>query len=277
MKKLLSILLAIVMVFSIFSVTSFAVQDKSVSTARATESTFSFADFLENLIQSIDDFFADLFGAGKNLPDVSSWTDEEIINYYISAAKKSNETTVSQEFLTFDYIDDGEEESIYDSVFPIIKSSMGNNVYEIDGITGDFEKLTVDACESVEAYKKGRYIVVDIVLKNRSDSAKNEEVAVNTISHGMNVVDKQALKDAFTELGVTIDISDGDVKFDYTNAKISVRIDSDGYIRKGTWSHNLDISVENIIFVFGGTDMPLDIPMDLVAGFTHKTKTGSIF
>lgn len=101
----------------------------------------------------------------------------------------------------------------------------------------------------------------------------NEEAFVNTVSHGMSIVDKQALKDAFTELGVTVDVSEGNVLFDYTNAKISVRIDSDGYIRKGTWSHNLDIKLENIIFVFDG----LDVTMDMVAGFTHKTKTGSIF
>lgn len=273
MKKLLSVLLAVVMAFSMFSVTSFAVQDNSASTARATASSFSITDFLENLIQSFDDFFAELFGAGKNLPDVSGWTDEEIIDYYISAAKKSDETTVSKEFLTFDYIEDGEEDSVYDSLLPLVRRTTGNTVYEFEGITGDFEKLTVNDCESVDAYKKGRYIVVDIVLKNQSDSMNNEEAFVNTVSHGMSIVDKQALKDAFTELGVTVDVSEGNVLFDYTNAKISVRIDSDGYIRKGTWSHNLDIKLENIIFVFDG----FDVTMDMVAGFTHKTKTGSIF
>ncbi len=275
MKKLLSILLAIVMAFSMFSVTSFAVQgaDKPVSAARATESTFSFTDFMENLIQSIDDFFAELFGAGKNLPDVSEWSDEEIINYYISSAKKSNETAVSKEYITLNYIDDGEEETVYDSMTPLIKRTLGNNVYEVEGITGDFENLTVDDCESVDAYKKGRYIVVDIVLKNQSDSMKNEDVIVNTISHGMTIVDKQALKDAFAELGVAVDISEGDVVINYTNAKISVRIDSDGYIKKGTWSHNIDIDVENVMVIFDGINMP----MDMIVGFTYKTKTGGIF
>ncbi len=275
MKKLLSILLAIVMAFAMFSVTSFAVQgaDKPVSAARATESTFSFTDFMENLIQSIDDFFAELFGAGKNLPDVSEWSDEEIINYYISSAKKSNETAVSKECITLNYIDDGEEETVYDSMTPLIKRTLGNNVYEVEGITGDFENLTVDDCESVDAYKKGRYIVVDIVLKNQSDSMKSEDVIVNTISHGMTIVDKQALKDAFAELGVAVDISEGDVVINYTDAKISVRINSDGYIQKGIWSHNIDIDVENVMVIFDGINMP----MDMIVGFTYKTKTGGIF
>ncbi len=275
MKKLLSILLTAVLIFSMFSMTSFSAEaaDKSVSTARVTETAFSIADFFENLIQSIDDFFAELFGAGKKLPDVSEWTDEEIINYYISAAKKSNETAVSEERVTFDYIDDEDEDSVYESMFPVIQNTINNNVYEFNGITGDFENLTVDDCESVDAYKKGRHIIVDIVLKNQSDNVKNEEVIVNTISHGMSIVDKQGLKVAFDELGFGVDISEGNVVLNYTNAKISVRIDSDGYIRKGKWSHNMDVDAENVKFIFNG----IDIPMNMDTGFTLETKTGYIF
>lgn len=274
MKKLLSVLLAIVMIFSLFSVTSFAVQDKAVLTARATESTFSIKDFLENLIQSIDDFFAELFGAGKNLPDVSEWTDEEIINYYISAAKKSNEKAVSKEMMTVDYIDDGEEDSFYDSMEPLIKSMMAENVYEFDGITGDYEKITVDDCESVNAYKKGRYIIVDIVLKDQTDSMRNEEDIVNTISHGIGIIDdKQEFLDVLNEDGFTMDISAGDIVLDYHNAMISVRVNSDGYIKKGTWSYDIDVAVDNITLNFNN----VDIPMNMNIGLAYKAKVGSIF
>lgn len=276
MKKLLSVLLAAVMLFSMFSATSFAVQgtDKSVSTVRATENTFSVADFFENLIQSIDDFFAELFGVGKNLPDVSEWTDEEIINYYISAASKSQETAVTKEVMTIDYIDDGKTESIYDSMESILKSTMENNVYETEGITGNYEKLTVDDCESVNAYKKGRYIIVDIVLKNQTDSMKNEDVIVNTISHGIGVIDdKQEFVDALGEDGFTIDITSGDIVIDYKDAMISVRINSDGYIKKGVWSYYMDVTVDNVTLEFSG----MEIPMNMDIGLSYKAKVGSIF
>ncbi len=274
MKKLLSVLLAIVMVFSIFSVTSFAVQDKSVSTARATESTFSINDFLENLIQSIDDFFAELFGAGKNLPDVSEWSEEQIIDYYVSAAKKTDETAVTKDSFTVDYIDDREENSTFDKITPLYQSMLGDTVYEYSGITGDFEKLTVDDCESVSAYKKGRYIAVDIVLKDQTDSVQNEDVFVNTISHGISIMENEkAIFDVLDEEGFVTDISEGDIILDYTDAAFSVRINSDGYIKKGVWSYYIDIAVENLVMGFNGITIPISMDMGLV----YKAKVGSIF
>lgn len=274
MKKLLSILLTAVMLFSMFSVTSFAVQgsDKSVSTARATENTFSATDFFENLIQSIDDFFAELFGADKDLPDVSDWTDEEIIEYYKTAAAKTNDTAVTKEAFTLKFLKMGNSD--YDKIMEsVMINSWDDSQSESAGINGNYEKLVAADCSSVEAYKKGRYIVVEISLKDHSDSFK-EDSFQNPISHGLDIIeDKDDVLNALDE-DLTVDFSEGDIVLDYTNAKIVARINSDGYIKKGTWTYDMVMIVRNVSVTISNSPVLIE---NASGGFTYTGKVGGIF
>lgn len=274
MKKLLSVLLAAVMLFSMFTATSIVTQAKDMTVSTSTEAGFftSISDFFERLFQSIDDFFAELFDAGKDLPDVTEWTDEQIIEYYKEAVAKTEATAVTKEILSLNYFDIGND-SINDSLEVIMKRSMNNSKSEFAGINGDYEKLAAKDCDSVEAYKKGRYIVVELSFIDQSDSFKNEKVFVNTISHGMDVIGD---KEAILNLGEDIkyDLADGDITIDYTNAKILVRINSNGYIKKGTWTYDCSMTFENVEIKFADMVLPMDYAS---AGFNYTGKVGGIF
>lgn len=274
MKKLLSILLAAVMIFSMFSATSVVTQAKDNTPSTATLAGFatSITEFFETWFQSIDDFFAELFGAGKNLPDVSEWTDEQIIEYYKEAAARTHDTAVTKESSVLKYAEMGDDD--YSNLFEtVLLNSWDNSTYVAEGINGNYEKLEAADCNSIDAYKKGRYIVVELSFNDHSDSFK-EDVFRNPISHGISIVeDKNEVLDAMGE-DFTLDLSEGDIVLKYTNAKITVRIDGDGYIRKGTWKYDMALIIENVSLLFDEMEIPMK---HSEAGFTQIAKVGSMF
>ncbi len=276
MKKLLSVLLAIIMVFSVFSVTSFAVQDKPVSAARATENTFSISEFFDNLIQSIDDFFAELFGAGKNLSDVSVWSDEDIIEYYKKAARKTKYEKPDKNFALNDYSysnvtvngEESEADNLMDTFPPFIDAM--NNARVKSGVMGDYKNLTVDDCKSVKAYNDGDYTVIEIKFRDQFDSSDDSKDKI-TLSHGMQ--DFGELSPRLTKIRIMgMIMTMPDTTADYSNATAKVKINSRGKVEYGTWSYDVHCVAKNntgevprLSFTMG-FDMMMDLSCTMTLG-----------
>ena len=275
MKKLLAVLLAIVMAFSAFGVTSFAAEDNSPIVAEETveNGIFSgFLDFFSDIISSI----LDLFTPQKELPDVSEWTDEDIIEYYKKAARKAKYEKPDKNFTLNDcsYSNvtvNGEESDADDlmDTFPLFIDSM-NSARVKSGAMGDYKNLTVADCKSVKAYTDGDYTVIEIKFHNQFDSSDDSKDKI-TLSHGMQ--DFGELSPRLTKIRIMgMMITMPDTTADYSNATARVKINSRGKVEYGTWSYDVHCIAKNNIgevprlsFTMG-FDMMMDLSCTMTLG-----------
>ena len=246
-KKLLSVLLAIVMAFSAFGVTSYAAEDNYPIVAEETAENGIFSgvlDFFSDIISSI----LDLFTPQKELPDVSEWTEEDIVAYYKKAASKSawrlaGERTLDTKFVN-DSVESNDELSqlLYDSVSAYIPTKFR-------GVMGDYRKLTVDDCKSAKAYADGEYLVIEIAFKDEIDSMHDENDVV-TASHGMKLLENSDAQWTNIRLmglyGQVYDLSEGDLLMKYTDAKAKVKINKRGAVEEGEWSFGATMTFRNV-------------------------------
>lgn len=250
MKKLLSILLAAVMLFSMFSVTTVATLaangDTPVIAEETVENGFfdSFLDFFSSIISS----FLDLFTFKKELPDVSEWTDEEIIDYYKKAASKSAWLLTGERTLDTDLFDGSASADNAYSQF-LQNYVQAFTPTRIRGVMGDYRKLTVDDCKSAKAYVDGDFVVLEILFKEEIDSMHDEKDVV-TARHGMKLLensDAQWQNIRLMELyGTVVDLSEGDYLMKYKDAKAIVKINKSGFVEEGKWTFKASMTFDNV-------------------------------
>ena len=242
-----------------------------VSTEAKAEVTFfdDIADFFSDIIA----FITDLFDFQKELPDVSEWTDEEIIEYYKKAARKTKYKKADREFVdngyTFEVIEpkDYDDDSLYNEIF--MESYLSElNSKQIKGVMGNYKKLTADDCKSIKAYTEGEYTVIELKFKNQHDSIKDKEDVI-TMSHGM--LDFGELSPAISRIntmGMKMKINDATA--DYSDAVAKVKINSSGKVEYGTWVYNvygiMNITGESIFIQ--EMSMECDVTMDFSCTMT---------
>lgn len=277
MKKLLSVLLAAVMLFSVFTVTPVTTMaaDKSLVVSSEASIFDGIFDFFSDIISSI----LDLFTAQKELPDVSEWTDEDIIEYYKKAARKAKYEKPDVNYVANDYsysnvTVNGEEidaDDLADS-FPALIDAM-NSARTKSGVMGDYKNLTVDDCKSVKAYTDGDYTVIEIKFRDQLDSTDDSKDNI-TLSHGMQDFGELSPKlTKFRIMGMIMTMPD--TTAEYSNATAKVKINSRGKVEYGTWSYDVYCVAKNNIGEVPG--MSFTMEFDMMMDITCTTTLGGGF
>ena len=254
MKKVLSIILAMVMLFSMFSATSVVTlaADEALPVAVEEKADAGFFDgflaFFSDIINSI----LDLFTFEKELPDVSEWTDEQIIDYYKKAARKIKYVKADREFVhkgvsitnitgPDDFVEQNDMNEQIQAIMPDMYEEM--NSKPVKGVMGDYKNLTVADCKSIKAYTEGGYTVIELKLNNQHDSINDEEDKI-TLSHAMeDFGDISSRVSKIKVYGMTIKFPD--LVCDYSNATAKIRINPRGVVEYGTWYYDVNTVAKN--------------------------------
>lgn len=180
--------------------------------------------------------------------DPSTWTDEEIIEFYKKAAEKSNPTAKSTQVmnLTELIINDGDGAlGFFIRILePAIASVIKKNAFDFDGITGGFANLEAADAQSIKAYKSGEYTVVEMTMKNQTDGIHADAYA-GSVGHAVTVLgDISKVLAEFPQFDV--DVENADIKVVYKNATVKVKINKNGIIEKGTWKYTCDPEIRHL-------------------------------
>lgn len=268
MKKLIAILLAFAMLFAFASCNN-SKKDDDVNAELVTDSngeavTDSKGDFVTEIVtdsptDNTETTAEETTLAPVSAPsdDPSSWTDEEIVEFYKAAAIRSKTKVKSKQLMTLEemVVNDGDGllGNLVEIITPLLISALEDSSTEFEGITGGYEKLELSDAKSVKAYKSGEYTVVEMTMKEQVDGAHGD-LHSGTVGHAISVVGDLAVVEetlSFLEIG----FEEADIKLHYKNPKLKVKINKEGIIEKGTWTYDVYITVANLYV--GGKRLPL--------------------
>lgn len=176
----------------------------------------------------------------------SDWSMKQVVDFYKKACANSSHVTSKQTmYMRKDSLKAaGGLGSFLAIAEPIIRGVMKMNHTDVPGITGGHENLSVDDCKTAKAYKSAGYIVVEMTMKDQIDGVygkRNE----GHVGHAIFVVDGVAeVAEQFSQFDVRY--KDADIKIYYTDAKLKVRINSDGVIENGTWTYVCTPDINNL-------------------------------
>ena len=180
--------------------------------------------------------------------DPSEWTNEEIIAFYKEAAAKSHPNAKSTQVMEMNELiindGDGALGFFIKILEPAIASVVKKNAFDFDGITGGFADLSAEDAKSIKAYKSGEYTVIEMTMKNQTDGIHADAYA-GSVGHAVTVLgDVSKVLAEFPQFEVNLD--DADIKVNYVNATVKVKINKNGIIEKGTWKYTCDPEIKNI-------------------------------
>ncbi len=274
MKKIIAILISVTMVFVLVSCGGNSENKETTTTAKtddfiSTEKTEHETELVTKVVVN-EDGSTELFTEIVEVTDKedsstenetetttkkhdseasknpSEWTKEQVVDFYKQACANSSHVTSKQTMhMRKDSLKAaGGLGSFLSIAEPIIRGVMKLNEVDVPGITGGHENLTVDDCKTAKAYKSGDYIVVEMTMKDQVDGVygkRNE----GHIGHAIFVVDGVAeVAEQFSQFDVRY--KEADIKIYYTDAKLKVKINSDGVIEKGTWTYVCTPVVNNL-------------------------------
>ncbi len=180
--------------------------------------------------------------------DPSSWTTEQIVEFYKAAAIKSKTKVKSKEAkeLKKMVVNDGDGVlgTLVEWATPFLVSALENSESEFDGITGGYENLVASDVATAKAYKSGGYTVIEMTMKPQTDGIHGERYS-GTVGHAISVLgDISAVAEALPMFA--IDFENAKIELKYVKPTVKVKINKDGIIEKGTWSYSIDITVEHL-------------------------------
>lgn len=258
MKRFLSLLTAFALIMTLASCTKNEVPANDVSTTVNTDE-FSETDAVTEAIS--EDLSetpvteADVSITETNVAeettaaaDPSQWTKEQIIDFYKTAAKKTHPKAKSTQVMVLEELifndGDGALAFFVKILEPAIASVIKKNALEFDGITGGFEKLTVDDAQNLKAYQSGEYTVIEMTMKPQTDPI-HAVATEGSVGHAISVLGDISLVLAeFPQFDV--DVENADIDIHYINPTVKVKINKDGYIEKGTWKYTCDPEIRNL-------------------------------
>ncbi|MBQ7121965.1 MAG: hypothetical protein IJO03_06855 [Clostridia bacterium] len=181
--------------------------------------------------------------------DPSTWTDEQIVEFYKAAAVRSKTKVKSKEAKVINEISVNNGTGFIGKVVawatPFLEDALKDSITEFDGITGGYENLSVSDTASTKAYKSGEYTVIEMTLKEQTDGAHGDRFS-GTVGHAISVVgDLSVVADALPMFNV--DFDNADIKLRYANPKLKVKINKDGIIEKGTWSYTVNVTIAELV------------------------------
>ena len=256
MKKLLAILTAFAMLFSFVACnkdtnntepTNEVVTDNSGEAVTDEQGENVTVGSTEETV-SVTEEATETTAVSEPLSDPSTWTKEQIVEFYKNAAINSKTKVKSVEYKKLEEMvvndGDGVLGTLVEWVTPFLIKALEDSQVEFDGITGGYEKLVPSDVKSAKAYKSGNYTVVEMTMVEQTDGIHDDRYD-GTVGHAISVVgDISSVAEALSFL--YIDFENADIKLHYTQPKLKVRINKDGVIEKGTWSYNIDITVSNL-------------------------------
>lgn len=194
----------------------------------------------------------------------SEWTEEQVVDFYRTAAIKSKENgVVSRQTMEVKemVVNDGNGllGNLMKIAEPLMMEALKRHIKEYVGITGGVENFTVNDIESAKAYKSGEYTIVEVELKEQVDGPHGDMLS-GTTGHAISVVgDISVVTNEFPMFD--IEIEEDDLRIYYYDPKFIVRINEDGVIENGSWSYLLyaeinGIEVESIVVdsAYGSVD-----------------------
>lgn len=276
MKKTIAILLALSVIFA-FASCKKADNNDDVRTELVTDSkgeavTDSAGEFVTEIVTEAPSGEETTAESTTSEPvtlpsdDPSTWTDEQIVEFYKAAAIRSKTKVTSSEFKNLEemVVNDGDGllGGFVKMVTPILVSALEDSQVDFEGITGGYENLELSDAQSVKAYKNGEYTVVEMTMKEQVDGAHGDRYS-GTVGHAISVVgDMKEVEEALPVLEIRFD--DAEIKLHYQNPTLKVKINKDGIIEKGTWSYQIYITVANLYV--GGRRLPLSATVESAYG-----------
>lgn len=256
MKKIFAILISAIIIFSFASCSDNKTSnEEAVSNSQTYESqaNISSTENIDNdgLTEHNITSETDTEAVSNNNPEItdpSKWTDEEIIEYYKSCAEKSNKKAKSKQVMVLDELiindGDGVLGFFIKILEPAIASVIEKNAFEFDGITGGFANLSVSDTKSLKAYKNGNYTVIEMTMKEQTDGIYADAFD-GSVGHAITVLgDVSKAVAEFPQFEV--DFENADIKVNYVNATVKVKINKDGIIEKGTWKYTCDPEIRHL-------------------------------
>ena len=204
--------------------------------------------------------------------DVSTWDVGQIVEFYKAAAEKTGSTVKSEQKVGLSDIsvNNGQLGGVFSFVTPILSSFLSSSTTVIDGITGDFGKLTPSDVSNAKAYAGSKGTVVEITLNEQKDTggADNSD---GSVAHGIYIVgDLLSVMSQLKDKGLPIDISVENTVITYSDPVIRTVVDSDGKIVNGTWSCTVEIRLSDYKFAGSSVDstvVVLDNTITVNGGF----------
>lgn len=199
--------------------------------------------------------------SGEDNP--AEWTVAQIIGVYKNAAAKSHSSVKSEQIIELKdvSVNNGEYENVFKFITPIMSKLLANNSKESNGITGGYANLTESDVASARAYKSGKNVVVEMVMKKQTAGA-NEDAMSGSVGHAITAVgDISVVTKQLDDLGLPLEISEKDTKIHYTNPVVKVVIDENGKIVNGTWKYTVEIRMNNYK-AFGKTVKTTSVVME---------------
>lgn len=195
----------------------------------------------------------------------SDWDKAQVIEFYKRAASASDKEIVSEQNITLQEftISGGSYERLFKIITPAMTKFLSDLSSPKSGITGEISLLNEADAKSAKAYTIGENTAVELVLYDQS-SGIEADPKNNSVGHGITTVkDVGTVIDGMKLLGIPLEISEDNVKINYTNAMLRVLIDKEGKITNGTWSYRATINLSNYA-AFGQTMPSTRVVLDNV-------------
>ncbi len=253
MKKLLAIILAVSMVFTLSACGDGNV-DADDSTTANEETTTDIVDNSENT--DINDeapstestTVSDEKNPEKPVSNsAANWSKTEIVEFYKQSAVKSGSTaksTQSMSMANLTVTDSGAVGIFVNMIKPVINNVLKSNTVKFNGITGGYTKLVPEDVKSAKAYYEGKYTVIEMTMVEQTDGIYGN-MTEGTVGHAISVLGNVSTAvEQFPNFNV--DLKNAHIKINYTNPTVKVKINSKGIIEKGTWSYKAKVNIENL-------------------------------
>lgn len=261
MKKFLSLLTAAVMIFTLTACGD--EQNPQEQTTGQTETTEEITDSLSNGSTAPTETESTTEGETETTElneeessteeattsaDPAKWTDEQIVEFYKAAAKKTHPHVTSVQTMTMKELvvndGDGLLGKLVDMITPFLVKALEKNSTEIEGITGGYSNLTASDAASIKAYKSGKYTVVEMTMKEQTDGIHGDALS-GTVGHAISVVgDISVVEKELPQFDIGFEESN--ITLHYANPKFKVKIDENGMIESGEWSYRVVINLSNL-------------------------------
>lgn len=180
--------------------------------------------------------------------DPANWTDEQIIEFYKAAATKTAPNATSVQTMTMRELEvndgDGLLGNLVDMITPFLVKALEKNSTEVQGITGGYSNLTVSDTTSVNAYKSGKYTVIEMTMKEQTDGIHGDALS-GTVGHAITVVgDISVVEKELPQFDIGFEESN--ITLRYVYPKLKVKINENGIIESGEWSYRVLVNLENL-------------------------------
>lgn len=277
MKKILSVFMAFVMLFTMFattSVVSFAEgTDVAVASDAETEDLGFFQqvgnffdnigkairDFFEDIGKAFSDFFNSIFGTGSEpvepikpieppeIKPVEKWSKQEILDFYNEAVIKTDTLENKPQgykkmVLVGDITDDNGSMDTFNKInYPIIQDTLHRNSSSTSDIPGCGE-IKLSDVRDIKATENNGAITVEIVGKEQADSAEAGDGTLGPVGRIVGTVGN--IDGALNELDTVFLRGRETVSLTYTDVTVRTNIDEKtGIITGGRWHYLVNVLV----------------------------------